>query len=100
MFKGGVRVYVDGDLTPMIVARYLHRYNDDARPGTSMEAFLLFLSYELLYIFFIFVSYVSQCVCVCVSDDSVSFMSEFHEVWYPDMIGGVSGGGQFHIESS
>ena len=32
----------DGDLTPMIVARYLHRYNDDARPGTSMEAFLLF----------------------------------------------------------
>ena len=42
----------DGDLTPMIVARYLHRYNDDARPGTSMEAFLLFLSYELLYFLF------------------------------------------------
>ena len=32
----------DGDFTLMIVARYLHRYNDDARPGTSMEAFLLF----------------------------------------------------------
>ena len=41
-----------------------------------------------------------MCVCVCVSDDSVSFMSEFHEVWYPDMIGWVSGCGQFHIESS
>ena len=40
------------------------------------------------------------CVCVCVSDDSVSFMSEFHEVLYPDMIGWVSGCGQFHIESS
>ena len=56
----------DGDFNLMIVARYLHRYNDDARPGTSMEAFLLFLSYELLYFFFFFVSYVSQCVCVCV----------------------------------
>ena len=39
-------------------------------------------------------------VCVCVSHDSVSFMSEFHEVLYPDMIGWVSGCGQFHIESS
>ena len=39
MFKGGVRVYVDGDLTPMIVARYLHRYNDDTRPAMSMESF-------------------------------------------------------------
>ena len=39
MFKGGVRVYVDGDLTPMIVARYLHRYNDDTRPVMSMESF-------------------------------------------------------------
>ena len=54
VFKGGVRVYVDGDLTPMIVARYLHRYNDDARPGTSMEAFVLFLSYELLHFLFFF----------------------------------------------
>ena len=27
-------------------------------------------------------------------------MSEFHEVLYPDMIGWVSGCGQFHIESS
>ena len=32
----------DGDFNLMIVARYLHWYNDDARPGTSMEAFLLF----------------------------------------------------------
>ena len=32
----------DGDFNLMIVARYLHRYNDDARPGTSMEAFLVF----------------------------------------------------------
>ena len=39
VFKGGVRVYVDGDLTPMIVARYLHRYNDDTRPAMSMESF-------------------------------------------------------------
>ena len=38
-------------------------------------------------------------VCVCVSHDSVSFMSEFHEVLYPDMIGWVSGCGHFHIES-
>ena len=37
----------DGDFNLMIVARYLHWYNDDARPGTSMEAFLFF-SYELL----------------------------------------------------
>ena len=51
-------------------------------------------------VFRYFLSYVRQCVCVCVSDDSVSFMSEFHEVWYPDMIGWVSGCGQFHIESS
>ena len=29
----------DGDLTPMIVARYLHRYNDDTRPAMSMESF-------------------------------------------------------------
>ena len=35
----------------------------------------------------------------CLSDDSVSFMSEFHEVLYPDMIGWVSGCGHFHIES-
>ena len=54
----------------------------------------------MIFLIFIFVSYVSQCVCVCVSDDSVSFMSEFHEVLYPDMIGWVSGCGQFHIESS
>ena len=39
-------------------------------------------------------------VCVCVSDDYVSFMSEFHEVLYPDMRGWASGCGQFHIESS
>ena len=36
----------------------------------------------------------------CLSDDSVSFMSEFHEVLYLDMIGWVSGCGQFLIESS
>ena len=39
-------------------------------------------------------------VCVCDdSDDSVSLMSDFHEVWYPDMIGWVSGCGHFQIES-
>ena len=34
----------------------------------------------------------------CLSDDSVSFMSEFHEVWCPDGIGWVSGCGHFHID--
>ena len=49
-----VALLQDGDFNLMIVARYLHRYDDDARPGTSMEAFLLFLSYELLYFLFLF----------------------------------------------
>ena len=34
----------------------------------------------------------------CLSDDSVSFMSEFHEVWCPNGIGWVSGCGHFHID--
>ena len=32
----------DGDFNLMIVARYLHRYNDDAPPVMSMESFCYF----------------------------------------------------------
>ena len=72
MFKGGVRVYVDGDLTPMIVARYLHRYNDDTRPVMSMESFCyqcnsnFFLGAVMVFSYpFFKVMFASVCVCVC-----------------------------------
>ena len=37
---------------------------------------------------------------LCLLEDSVSLMSEFHEVWCPDRIGLVSGCGHFHIDDS
>ena len=72
MFKGGVRVYVDGDLTPIIVARYLHRYNDDTRPAISMESFCyqcnskFFFSQELLWFLVNYFLRFCSPVCVCV----------------------------------
>ena len=88
----------DEDFTEMAVAMSLDADSDATRPGTAMEAFCHECN---CYIFWVnYFQNMFTCVCVCVSHDSVSFMSEFHEVWYPDMIGWVSGCGQFHIESS
>ena len=90
------------DFTEMAVAMSLDADSDATRPGTAMEAFCHECNCYIFWVNYFqnMFTCVCVCVCVCVSHDSVSFMSEFHEVLYPDMIGWVSGCGQFHIESS
>ena len=44
-------------------------------------------------------SWVMGSPLLCLPEDYVSCMSEFHEVWCRDMIGRVSGCGHFHIDA-
>ena len=91
----------DEDFTEMAVAMSLDADSDATRLGTAMEAFCHECNCYIFWVNYFQNMFpcVCVCVCVCVSHDSVSFMSEFHEVLYPDMIGWVSGCGHFHIES-